>query len=167
MEKMKKMKIKLNKMAMSVCVFGVVTLSACSPGTAVKQLEAPAVNVSSKNVAAPQPRRLVNVPLEAKLKGKSVPANCRLDTPYYNASFTAPANLKLPDYGAQTPTVVVECSTASAKGSMTVAPVNVEEKNATAAGAALFGVVGALVAAGASKGNDSDHFYHRINVKLK
>ena len=57
-------------------------LTACAPSTAIKQLEAPAVNVVSKNAQAPQARRLVNVPLEAKSDGKSVAADCRLDTPY-------------------------------------------------------------------------------------
>lgn len=155
---------KTTLVAATLCSFA---LTACSPGTAIKQLDATDVNVVSKNVQAPQPRRLVNVPLEAKSKGKSVPAQCRLDTPYYTASFAAPANLKLPDYGANTPALLIECETASGKGSRRIEPVNTQSKNATATGAALFGVVGALVAASATKENDSEHFYHAINIQLK
>ena len=49
-------------------------------------------------------------------------ATCTATSPYFTASFTAPARLLVPDFGAAAPTVTVTCAAGSAKGSALVAP---------------------------------------------
>jgi hypothetical protein len=49
-------------------------------------------------------------------------ATCTATSPYFSASFTPPARLLLPDYGAASPSVTVSCRAGSATGSALVAP---------------------------------------------
>lgn len=165
---MKSVNLSLGKPCFFLVAAAVLSLAACSPKAAVKELDAPAVKaVAMKGVDAPKARRLVVVPIEAKASGKSVTAKCKLTSPYYSAEFTAPANLQLPDYGAKTPSIAIACESEAGKGGLTVAPASVENNNAAAVGGALFGVVGAVIASSASQENDSEHFYRAINVRLK
>lgn len=160
----------VNSKGLRLAVIGVgmsAVLAGCAQNEALAELEAPEVNVSAKNVQAPQARRLVNVPFETKLKGQSVAAACTLDTPYYSASFTSPANLRLPDYGSKTPAVTVSCQNSAGSGAKKVNPASTQSRNAAAVGGALFGVLGAVVAAGASQNNEGDYFYNRIILRLE
>lgn len=49
-------------------------------------------------------------------------ATCTATSPYFTTSFTAPARLLVPDFGAAAPTVTVTCAAGDAKGSALVAP---------------------------------------------
>ena len=82
-----------------------------------------------------EPRASVQPPLargEARLVVRAVPAatpsqeiagaTCRAESPYFTASFAAPAVLLFPDYGSQAPTVGVTCRAGTAEGTAVAAP---------------------------------------------
>lgn len=145
-----------------------LSLLACSPTAAVKKLEAPQVAVvKNAGVTLPAARRTVLVPIEAKAGGNSVAADCTLSSDLFTATFKAPANIQMPDYGIKSPVITVACTAAQGAGSVTREPVNVAQNNASTTGAVLFGVIGAIVASESAKDQDGDHFYTSINVALK
>ncbi len=148
----------------SFVVFAVVAVAACSPTSATKQLDAPVVAVSMKaGSGAPEVRRLVTVPVEAKAAGASVAADCTLTSVFYSANFTAPANLKLPDYGKASPAVTVSCSGAAGQGEKTANAISVDARNSSMAGAILLGPLGAGLVAD----TDGQRYYAAINVPLR
>lgn len=49
-------------------------------------------------------------------------ATCTATSPYFTASFTAPARVLVPDFGAAAPSVTVTCAAGSASGEVLVAP---------------------------------------------
>lgn len=146
-----------------------VSVSGCAPKQAILKLDAPVVNVVTKNVVSPAVKRLVIVPFETRLKSEGVSVKCRLETAYYTASFTSPANLRLPDYGKETPVIKVACQGADGgiSGSKRVIPENTQTTNAGMVGAVLLGPIGAAIAAGVAHGNDGDYFYRRIILRMK
>ena len=145
-------------------VLAAVALAACSPTAATKQLDAPAVAVSMKaGSGAPAVRRLVTVPIEAKATGASVAADCTLTSAFYSATFTAPANLQLPDYGKASPVVTVSCSGAAGQGEKTANAISVDGRNSSMVGAMLLGPLGAALVAD----TDGQRYYAAINVPLR
>jgi hypothetical protein len=139
----------------------------CAPTQAVHKIEAAPVGVVSKNVSTPKVKRVVTVPVETIHQGQPTTATCRLDSPYYTAKFTSPANLQLPDYGSKTPKLAIVCEGDGAKGEKEVQPQNTQSRNAATTGALFFGAIGAAVAAASVQGNEGDYFYNRIVIRLK
>jgi hypothetical protein len=159
-----------NKRAVNLGMVAAAAMSllACSPGAATKQLDATQVAVVPKAGASlPKVRRTVLVPIEAKADGTSVTADCTLSSDFFTAAFKAPANIQMPDYGNKSPAVTVTCTASKGTGSVTSGPVSVEEVNASTAGWIMFGVIGGIVASESAKDKDGDHYYTSINVALK
>jgi hypothetical protein len=82
-----------------------------------------------------EPRPGVTPPLasgEAQLVVRAVPAgvpreelvgaSCRAESPYFTASFTAPAVVLLPDYGSAQPPVTVTCRSGTTSGTAVAQP---------------------------------------------
>lgn len=153
----------------TVVLLAALTLGACAPSQAIMQnKDVEPTNVTAKpGVEAPAVRRLVPVPVNAYYKSAKVAATCTWDAPAYSATFTTPATVLVPDYGNKTPVVTVSCRNDQGEGAKTVVAESKAETNAAAYGGALFGVLGAMIAAGAVSDNDGDHLYRRVSVRLK
>jgi hypothetical protein len=152
----------------AVLTLSVVTcMAGCAPSEAIRKLEAPAVNIVSKNVKAPQVRRVVTVPVETFIVNEATSAACLLDSPFYTAQFQAPANLMLPDYGPETPAITVSCKTADRAHTRTIFPENKDATNAGTVGVLLLGPIGAAIAAGAVAKGEGEQFYRRIVLTLR
>jgi hypothetical protein len=67
--------------------------------------------------------QLVVRAVSAHAPGREFPgAICDANSPYFASRFTAPARLLIPDYGSQTPEIMVSCEANGASGRATVAP---------------------------------------------
>jgi len=102
----------------------------------------------------------------AELTGVS----CKLDSGLYTASFATPANVVVPDYGANSPALFVRCEIGTQSGSSTVNVVNVtaQQRQSGAIGTGLLGaiIIGAVNAAATD--NETDDFaYPPITVQLR
>lgn len=149
----------------AVLAASALALAGC--GANVPQ-DAPLVQVTMKpGAGAPQARRFVDTPVVARKGGDDVAAACTLTSPFYRASFTAPARLALPDYGPATPEISVACRTDTESGATTAKPSSEEQQAASVAGGAFFGVIGAVAAYQMAAGNDGPHFYPSVVVRLK
>lgn len=144
-----------------------VLLTGCVQTRALKNGEGPKVPVVMDAGPIPPVRRIVNVPVEAKFRGVSVVAPCTAKTIYYSATFSAPANLQIPDMGNRSPDLEVSCVSELGRGTLISAAQNVEQNRAKAVGGAVFGVIGAVAAGVVANDVDLDHFYYSMNVRLK
>jgi hypothetical protein len=108
-------------------LLGLVTgLAACAAGSG-GDASLPTVRPSPVAGATLPPARgeaeLVVRAVQASAPGRDIAgATCSATSPYFAATFTPPARLLVPDFGAAAPTVTVACEAGKAGGSALVAP---------------------------------------------
>ena len=109
-------------------------------------------------------------PLTDGGRGEITGVQCSLDSGVYQAAFTTPANLIVPDYGPSSPALFVRCTTPDTSGSVTSTVVNMtaQQRSASAAGTGLIGaiIIGAVNEANRDNLND-DFGYNPIVVQLR
>ena len=94
---------------------------------------------------------------------------CLLDSGVYRARFSTPANVVVPDYGANSPAIFVRCEAQGLFGSTTVNAYNhsSRQRYAPAIGTGVLGaiVIGAVSAASRNEQRD-DYKYPDIDVRM-
>lgn len=95
---------------------------------------------------------------------------CLIDSGVYRARFSTPANVVVPDYGANSPAIFVRCEAQGLFGSTTVNAYNhtSRQRYAPALGTGVVGaiVIGAISAASRNEQLD-DYKYPDIDVRLR
>ena len=95
---------------------------------------------------------------------------CIVDSGLYEASFTTPANIGVPDYGPDSPSIFVRCEAAPLSGSVTVDAFNLtsSQRQGNAIGTGLLGaiIIGAVTAANVNPEQD-EYAYPAITVQLR
>ena len=98
-----------------------------------------------------------------------VGSNCILDSGLYESSFVTPANIGVPDYGPDSPSLFVRCQSASLSGSMTVDIFNLTsaQRQSNSYGTGLLGaiIIGAVAAANVDPAQD-EYSYPAIGVQM-
>ena len=172
-----------------VVVISLLALAACEQA----QIDQPPVTVVAKDPAAavgidvyardrsrgnPVPRfrgqETVQVRAFGNLNGDGpaeiTGAACTLDAGLYAAGFTTPANVGVPDYGPDSPSVFVRCETAELSGSVTVDAFNLtaSQRAGSAAGTGVLGaiIIGAVAAANNNPELD-EYSYAPLSVQLR
>lgn len=105
---------------------GLAGLAACADG-GVLDRNLPAVRPGPVKGATLPPARgeseFVVRAVSANAPGQDIQgANCTAGSPYFSATFAAPARVLVPDFGPAAPTITVVCKAGSAEGSALVAP---------------------------------------------
>ncbi|WP_424939172.1 hypothetical protein [Aliiroseovarius sp. S253] len=113
------------------------------------------------------PQRTVVVSVRATVKGKSVPARCRLQSPYERIVVSVPTKISLPDYSTKSPEYAVFCQAGDLKGTAVAEPKSVQKREATTVAFLFAGAVGASLASGVKPEEGSKFTYSNINVTLK
>lgn len=101
--------------------------------------------------------------------GEMPGADCTVDSGLYSAAFVSPANVVVPDYGPDSPSIFVQCTLDGKTSSVTANVVNLtnQQRSQSAAGAGLLGalVIGAINEA--QRNNETDDFgYNPIRINL-
>lgn len=101
-------------------------LAACAPGAGIDS-SLPAIRPGPVKGATLPPAQgeaeIVVRAVSANAPGQEIAgATCTASSPYFTSTFTPPARLLVPDFGAAAPTVTVACQAGTAKGSALVAP---------------------------------------------
>ncbi len=95
---------------------------------------------------------------------------CNVDSGLYKATILTPANVGVPNYGPDSPSIFVRCETGEFSGSATVDSYNItaSQRSNSAAGTGLLGaiIIGAVAAAQIDPNND-EFGYPNIRVTLK
>ncbi len=96
-------------------------------------------------------------------------ASCTLDSGLYTARFSTPANIGVPDYGPDSPSVFVRCEANGLSGSVTVDAFNLtaQQRSSNAIGTGLLGaiIIGAVAAANTDPALD-EFSYPAVSVQL-
>lgn len=97
-------------------------------------------------------------------------ASCLLDSGLYRAQFNTPANVGLPDYVPDSPSIFVRCTANEMSGSVTLDAFNLtaQQRMSGAAGGGLLGaiVIGAVAAANVDPAQD-EYSYPAVTVQLR
>ncbi|WP_296424831.1 hypothetical protein [Yoonia sp.] len=101
--------------------------------------------------------------------GEMTGASCNLDSGLYQATFTTPANILVPDYGPDSPAIFIQCAIDGKTSSATVNAVNLtsQQRSQSAAGAGLLGalIIGAVNES--KRNNETDDFgYNPIRINI-
>ena len=95
---------------------------------------------------------------------------CILDSGLYDAQFSTPANIGVPDYGPDSPSLFVRCEALGKSGSMTVDAFNLTaaQRQNSALGTGLLGaiIIGAVNAANVDPSSD-EYSYPPLSVQLR
>lgn len=96
-------------------------------------------------------------------------ATCELDSGLYRASIVTPANVAVPNYGPDSPSIFVRCIANDLSGSVTVNAVNftAQQRSNSAIGTGILGaiVIGAVAAANNDPENDQ-WGYPQLSVQI-
>jgi len=97
-------------------------------------------------------------------------ATCMLDSGLYSANFSTPANIGVPDYGPDSPSLFVRCEASGLSGSVTVDAFNLTaaQRSNSAIGTGLLGaiIIGAVAAANNDPSQD-EYSYPAISLQLR
>lgn len=108
--------------------------------------------------------------LEDSRYGELPGATCTADSGVYKASFQAPANIVVPNYGPNSPAIFVKCSAQTISGSTTANAVNLtsQQRMSGAGAGGLLGVVIVSAIDAAKRDDSKDAFgYSPIRVEMK
>ena len=108
--------------------------------------------------------------LEGKRYGELPGSACDLDSGVYKATFNAPANIVVPNYGPNSPAIFVKCSAGDLSGSTTARVINMtsNERMNNAGAGGLLGVVIVAAIDAAARDDETDTFgYNNIRVEME